>query len=159
MPVKGTGSRRAPRPLHGPRPAPTLRGVHFGLLLSSLLLEVHVAKVHDAPGQLIQADLLLGAEAQHVKSHLQGHSGEKAQMPLASCSAEWRPPWSGTGGPLGTVLTLEVRHTRTREKSVFLQGAQTRGSARESLYLFNLPGLGLDICRMGIAGGRQDKPE
>lgn len=95
--MKGTGSRGAPRPLHGPRPAPTLRGVHFGLLLSSLLLELHVAKVHDAPGQLIHADLLLGAEAQHVKSHLQGHSGEKAQMPLASCSTEWRPPWSGTG--------------------------------------------------------------
>ena len=72
--------------LTGPSPTPTLGGVHFSLLLSGLLLELHVAKVHDAPSQLINAHLLLSAKAQHVKGNLQGHREEKAKNLLASHS-------------------------------------------------------------------------
>lgn len=72
--------------LIGPSPTPTLSGVHFSLLLSGFLLEFHVAKVHDAPSQLINAHLLLSTEAQHVKGNLQGHREEKAKKLQASHS-------------------------------------------------------------------------
>lgn len=71
---------------NSPGPTPTLSGVHFSLLLSGLLLELHVAKVHDAPSQLVNTDLLLGGEAQHVKGNLQGRRKEKAENLLASHS-------------------------------------------------------------------------
>lgn len=69
--------RRAVSPHHWhcllpeqPSQTPTLCGVHFSLLLSGLLLELHVAEMHDAPGQLINANLFIGTEAQHVKGNL-----------------------------------------------------------------------------------------
>lgn len=106
--------------LHGPRPTPTLRGVHFSLLLSGLLLELHVAKVHDAPSQLIHADLLLGAEAQHVKGYLQGHREKKAKKLLAPCSTEWRPPWGGTYGLLRHAVDSGGQtHPDQRERGLF----------------------------------------
>lgn len=89
--------------LNGPSPTPTLGGVHFSLLLSGLLLELHIAKVHDAPSQLVNSSLLLGAEAQYVKGDLQGHRKEKAENLLASHSrveGTALPLWGGTNEPL-----------------------------------------------------------
>lgn len=89
--------------LNGPSPTPTLGGVYFSLLLSGLLLELHVAKVHDTPSQLVNTNLLFSAEAQYIKGNLQGHREEKAENILASHSrveATALPLWGGTNEPL-----------------------------------------------------------
>lgn len=49
----------------------TLGAVGLGLLLSLLLLELHVSKVHDGSDDLIAAVLLLRSEAQRVHGVLQ----------------------------------------------------------------------------------------
>lgn len=56
----------------------TLSGIHISLFLSGFLFELHVAKVHYASSQLVDAHLLLGGEAQDIKGFLwiQEH-GEK----------------------------------------------------------------------------------
>ena len=48
----------------------TFSAVSFCLLLSLLLLELHVTKVHDGSRQLIDAVLLLLGEAQDIESFL-----------------------------------------------------------------------------------------
>lgn len=89
--------------------------------------------MHDAPGQLINANLFVGAEAQHVKGNLQVHREEKGKKLLASRSTEQRPRHCSCGlalmGHCDTVWALEVRHTLARDRSVFLPGAQTKCSA------------------------------
>lgn len=149
--------------MNSPNQTPTLRGVHFSLLLSGFLLELHVAKMHDSPSQLINTNLLLWAEAQHIKGDLQGHREEKARDSWLLI------PWNRGHGaavvglaPMGhadTVWALEVRRSLARGTSVFLQGAQARHSAMLSLYLFTLPSVCLVICKRGEMGGPKDKPE
>lgn len=49
---------------------PTFRAIRLSLLLSLLLFEFHISKVHDGTGQLVNGVLLLWSEAQHVKGIL-----------------------------------------------------------------------------------------
>jgi len=49
----------------------TFSPISLGLFLSLLLLELHVAKVHDGTSQLVDAVLLLLGEAQHIERFLQ----------------------------------------------------------------------------------------
>ena len=48
----------------------TICAIWLSLLLTLLLLEVHVAMVHDSTGKLVDAHLLFTAEAQDVNSIL-----------------------------------------------------------------------------------------
>lgn len=50
--------------------APTFGAVWLSLLLSLLLFELHVSKVHDGARQLVNGVLLLWSEAQYVKGVL-----------------------------------------------------------------------------------------
>lgn len=72
------------------------------MLLSGLLLEPHVAKARDAPGQLMNAGLLLGAEAQHVRT-CKAAAGRKPRAPGFSfhrVEATALPPGGGTNALL-----------------------------------------------------------
>jgi len=48
----------------------TLGAIGLRLLLALLVLELHVAVMHDGTGQLVDAILLFLSEAQHVKGIL-----------------------------------------------------------------------------------------
>ena len=50
----------------------TLCAFWLSLLLTLLLLEVHVAMVHNSTGKLVDAHLLISGEAQDVNSILDG---------------------------------------------------------------------------------------
>ena len=50
----------------------TLSAIWLRLLLTLLLLEVHVAMVHDSTSKLVDAHLLFTAEAQYVNGILEG---------------------------------------------------------------------------------------
>ena len=114
---------------HSPRPAPILSGAYLGLLSLAFCLNFTLPKCMMPPIQLIHADLL-GAETQHIKGFLQGSRGRNTKELLASCSSEWRPPFGARGGTNG--------QTDPDQGESFLQGAQARCSARQSLYSFNL---------------------
>jgi len=49
----------------------TLSPISLGLFLSLLLLELHVAEVHDGSSQLVDAVLLFLGKAQHIERFLQ----------------------------------------------------------------------------------------
>ena len=56
----------------------TLRAVGLRLLLSLLLLELHVAVVHDGPCQLVHRVFLLLSEAQHIEGALPRQVNQKS---------------------------------------------------------------------------------
>lgn len=49
---------------------PTFSAIRLSLLLSLLLFELHISKVHDGACQLVNGVLLLWSEAQNVKGIL-----------------------------------------------------------------------------------------
>lgn len=49
---------------------PTFCAIRLSLLLSLLLFELHISKVHNGTRQLVNGVLLLWSEAQHIKGIL-----------------------------------------------------------------------------------------